>query len=133
MLKNLRFSNFKSWKNMEADCARITGFFGANSSGKSSIIQLLLMLKQTKDGSDRAVPLDLNGDLVRLGTMSDVLHKHDKRLSLEWSLTFSHDKEIIHDKRMKVWGLKRRKEVTAQVAPSLSIWQVGTTLDSASK
>lgn len=112
---------------MEANCARITGFFGTNSSGKSSILQLLLMLKQTKDGTDRAVPLDLNGDLVRLGTITDVLHKQDRRRSLEWRLTFSHDKEIIRDERMHVESLKGRKEFTIISANSAKRDALSTT------
>ena len=32
----------------------LTGFFGTNSSGKSSILQFLLMLKQTVESSDRS-------------------------------------------------------------------------------
>lgn len=112
MLECLRFSNFKSWRNMEAECARITGFFGKNSSGKSSIIQLLLMLKQTKDGTDRGKPLELNGDMVRLGAITDILHKHDRRRSLEWNLTFSHDKEIIRDQRTNAQAPKGGKKFT---------------------
>lgn len=59
--------------------------------------------------------------------MYDVLHEHDKRLSLEWSLTFSHDKEIIHDKRMKVPGMKRRKEFTVISANSAKRDALSTT------
>jgi predicted ATPase len=88
MLKTLYFENFKSWRKVRVDCGRVTGFFGTNSSGKTSIIQFLLMLKQTKDGTDRAISLDLNGDLVSLGTISDVLHGHDESLTLQWDLDF---------------------------------------------
>ena len=48
MLKKLRIQNFKVWEDTgEIDLAPITLFFGANSSGKSSIGQFLMMLKQT--------------------------------------------------------------------------------------
>ena len=44
MLKSLEFENFKSWGGRHRlDFGRITGLFGANSSGKSSIIHLLLL------------------------------------------------------------------------------------------
>ncbi|MAC39549.1 MAG: hypothetical protein CMH93_08510, partial [Oceanicaulis sp.] len=72
----------------------ITGFFGTNSSGKTSLIQFLLMLKQTKDGTDRAVSLDLNGDLISLGTISDVIHEHNQDLNLHWSVEFELPSEI---------------------------------------
>ncbi|MGE3916726.1 MAG: DUF3696 domain-containing protein [Hyphomicrobiaceae bacterium] len=94
MLKSLHFQNFKSWKDAPVNCAPVTGFFGTNSSGKTSIIQFLLMLKQTKEGTDRAISLALNGDYVSLGTISDVIHKHDTSLPLLWSLDFLLDTEL---------------------------------------
>ena len=54
MLTELSVSNFKSWKRIDRmRLAPITGLFGANSSGKTSILQLLLMLKQTAESPDR--------------------------------------------------------------------------------
>jgi predicted ATPase len=94
MLKSLHFKNFKSWKDAPVVCAPITGFFGTNSSGKTSIIQFLLMLKQTKDGTDRNISLDLNGDVVKLGTIDDVLHGHDTALQLQWDVSFELDREL---------------------------------------
>ena len=94
MLKSLYFQNFKSWQEARVECAPITGFFGTNSSGKTSLIQFLLMLKQTKDGTDRAVSLDLNGDLISLGTISDVIHEHNQDLNLHWSVEFELPSEI---------------------------------------
>ena len=48
MLTTLRLENFKSWRDTgEVSFRPITGFFGANSSGKSSLLQSLLMMKQT--------------------------------------------------------------------------------------
>ncbi|MBK8079887.1 MAG: AAA family ATPase [Saprospiraceae bacterium] len=46
-LQNLNFSNFKNWKHFDTNLSKLNLFFGQNSSGKSSIIQLLLLLKQT--------------------------------------------------------------------------------------
>ena len=54
MLEHLRIRNFKGWKDTgPIHMAPITLFFGANSSGKSSIGQFLLMLKQTIESADR--------------------------------------------------------------------------------
>lgn len=94
MLKALRFKNFKSWQEADLQCGKITGLFGTNSSGKTSILQFLLMLKQTKDGTDRGIALDLNGDLVSLGTISDVIHGHDENRPLRWKVSFALDSNL---------------------------------------
>ena len=62
MLKSLRIQNFKGWKDTgKIELAPITVLFGGNSSGKSSIGQFLVMLKQTVQQSDRKMVLMLNG------------------------------------------------------------------------
>lgn len=78
MLDTLRFQNFKSWRDTgEIRLAPITGFFGTNSSGKSSILQFLLMLKQTVESNDQQQVLNLGSDrtYVDLGTSYDILHQ----------------------------------------------------------
>lgn len=93
MLKTLTLSNFKAWNRIDRmRLAPITGFFGANSSGKSSILQFLLMLKQTADSADRGTVLHLGDDksLVSLGTPRDVAHAHAKEpvfeIGIDWTL-----------------------------------------------
>ena len=52
MITELRARNFKSWQDTsKLQLAPLTGLFGANSSGKTSILQMLLMLKQTVEQS----------------------------------------------------------------------------------
>jgi AAA15 family ATPase/GTPase len=69
MINNLRIQNFKSWQDTgNMKISKITGFFGPNSSGKTSILQLLLMLKQTAESSDRSQVLNFgdSNSLVNL-------------------------------------------------------------------
>ena len=63
MLEKLHIQNFKFWQET-GDIAfdSLTGFFGTNSSGKSSILQFLLMLKQTVESSDRSQIVDAGDD-----------------------------------------------------------------------
>ena len=47
MFTQLRIQNFKSWADIgKFRMAPLTGFFGTNSSGKTAILQFILMLKQ---------------------------------------------------------------------------------------
>jgi len=79
--------NFKSWQSTgEIDLAPVTGFFGTNSSGKSSLLQMLLLLKQTTASPDRRQVLNLGGDdrsPVSLGLIRDVLFDHDLERPLQ--------------------------------------------------
>ena len=90
MLKRLKLHNFKSWPEAEVKFGRITGLFGANSSGKSSLMQFLLLLKQTRDSTDRAATLDLDGRFVELGTAEDIVHRHASYRQLSFTLGFEH-------------------------------------------
>ncbi|MGO8688283.1 MAG: AAA family ATPase [Thermoguttaceae bacterium] len=93
MLTQLSVTNFKSWQCIpQMRLAPITGLFGTNSSGKTSILQLLLMLKQTIDSSDRAQVLEFGDErsLTNLGSFRDVVYGHEKpgkvNFSLKWNL-----------------------------------------------
>lgn len=95
MLTRLEFTNFKTWAAADLECGKVTGLFGTNSSGKTSLLQFLLMLKQTKEATDRALSLELNGRYVELGTIRDAIHQHDEDRTIEMSLSFSPDRELV--------------------------------------
>ena len=80
MFTRLRLKNFKSWKDTGNIALRpITGFFGPNSSGKSSIFQTLLLMKQTIDSPDRGLIFHF-GDRntpVNLGDFESVIRNHN--------------------------------------------------------
>lgn len=93
MLRKLRIRNFKGWQDTgDINMAPITLFFGANSSGKSSIGQFLMMLRQTIDFSDRKAVFYSGGNTsaVQLGTYQDMVYSHDsnKRIEFEYVWDF---------------------------------------------
>lgn len=79
MFTRLGATNFKSWQEVgDIALAAVTGFFGANSSGKTSLLQAFLLLKQTVASADRRQVLNLGGDErspISLGLARDVLHR----------------------------------------------------------
>ena len=91
MLKRLKLGNFKAWQEADLQFGKVTGFFGTNSAGKSSLLQLLLLLKLTKNAKDRGLVLDFGGpsDLVNLGTFDDVVHRHDEAARMSWLLDWT--------------------------------------------
>lgn len=114
MLRSLHFSNFKNWRQAEIAFGKITGLFGTNSSGKSSLIQFLLLLKQTKEATDRAISLDLNGPYVNLGVYKDVIHGHDESRRLTWALGFEREKDLtlVDPSGKRTESLARSRQVT---------------------
>ncbi|MEZ4706211.1 MAG: DUF3696 domain-containing protein [Caldilineaceae bacterium] len=91
MITQLRIQNFKSWRDTgQMRFAPLTGFFGANSSGKTSILQMLLLMKQSAEARDRSQILFLGDEhsYVNLGGFTDIVHNHDEdysiKLHLQW-------------------------------------------------
>lgn len=75
MINNLRISGYKSLQ--MAECINLTNLnilVGANASGKSSLIQSLLLLRQSASRLGSIAELKLSGDLYEGGTVLDVLH-----------------------------------------------------------
>ena len=91
MLNRLKLENFKAWQEVDLRLGKVTGLFGTNSSGKSSLLQLLLLLKQTSNATDRGLVLDLGGpaDTVNLGTFKDAVHLHDESKRIRWLLEWT--------------------------------------------
>src|SRR5258708_1371001 len=91
MLKKLHLENFKSWENLDLELSNLTFLFGTNSSGKTSILSSLLLLKQTATGFDRFQPINLGGsesDYVDFGSYKNLVFSHDETrnvgIRLEW-------------------------------------------------
>lgn len=91
MLDRLYVENFKTWKTLDIKFGQVTGLFGTNSSGKSSLLQFILLLKQTKNATDRGLVLDFGGpsELVNLGSYRDVIHLHNVDANLGWKIKWS--------------------------------------------
>lgn len=97
MITELRAQNFKSWHDTTAlQFAPLTGFFGANSSGKTSILQVLLMLMQTVESPDRNRVLHFGDDrsLVDFGTFYDLLYTHNTDLTLQLDVSWELSKPL---------------------------------------
>ncbi len=90
MLKSLRLRNFKGFQSQELDFKPVTLLAGLNSSGKSSVIQALLLLRQIESDSHNPehIRLNLQGPYTRLGTGRDVLCESADEDELEIDVTF---------------------------------------------
>lgn len=92
MLTQLRIQNFKSWRDTgQMRFAPLTGFFGTNSSGKTSILQMLLLMKQSAEARDRSQVLFLGDDhaYVNLGGFFDIVHNHQEDYSIDFQVKWT--------------------------------------------
>ena len=103
MLRKLKLANFKCFRNLELALAPLTLLCGLNGMGKSSVIQALLVLRQSSvTGELRDGRLVLGGELADLGTGQDVLcedaesdvvefelHRADNRTPCRFSFDYS--------------------------------------------
>lgn len=97
MLRELSLKNFKNWSDTGAiRLAPITVFFGANSAGKSSLLQFLLMLKQTAESPDlrRVLHPGDSETQVELGTYRDLIYRHDLSRTIEFSMEWDLPKRL---------------------------------------
>ncbi len=93
MLTQFQLMNFKSWEDTgPIRLAPLTVFFGRNSSGKSSLLQADLMMKQTAESLDPRQVLNLGSQdsYADLGTYRDIVRDHDVqrhvRLHFTWTV-----------------------------------------------
>jgi AAA domain, putative AbiEii toxin, Type IV TA system/AAA ATPase domain/Protein of unknown function (DUF3696) len=119
LLDAILVANFKSVSAAELRLPPLTVIAGANSSGKSSIIQALLFISQcVREGS-----IVLNGDLVKLGRATDVIRDGTDALSFDWRFTFP---DVAHEYVLRV-QLGARADF--ELAPTeLSLWEDSTML-----
>lgn len=90
MLHKIGLENFKGWRQLDIDLAPITFLFGGSSSGKTALLQALLLLKQTASGFDPKQHINFGGrrrDYVDFGSYQDLVYGHDtsRRIGLRLS------------------------------------------------
>jgi AAA15 family ATPase/GTPase len=85
MIRAIELENFKAFgQKAIIPLAPITLIFGENSSGKSSILQAINLLKQTRESRESGVSLLPKTDhgIVDLGSFQDLIFDHDLKKTL---------------------------------------------------
>jgi hypothetical protein len=94
MITSIELENFKAFgRRVTIPLAPITLIFGENSSGKSSILQSLNLLKQTRESREAGIPLLPRSEhgISDLGSFQDILFDHDvsRPLSIQVGMNVS--------------------------------------------
>lgn len=88
MISKINFKNYKAFKCGEINLKPITILLGANSVGKSSIMQLILMLQQTVIDSSYKSAFRLHGGHVNLGEGKNLVYQQKTENILEVGFEF---------------------------------------------
>ena len=89
MITRLHLKNFKSHQDSSLRFSNLTVLTGFNSAGKSSVLQSLLLLRQSYRKGRLHAGLDLNSPLCNLGKGADVLFRFAETDMITISLSIS--------------------------------------------
>lgn len=92
MINSISFKNYKAFSTGSLELKPITILLGSNSSGKSSLLQLFLLIEQTMNNPEPyESALKLNGRYINLGEDENLIKDKDltKTLNIEFSFKAS--------------------------------------------
>lgn len=104
MIKSLEIHNFKCFKEQKIEFRNLTLLTGLNGMGKSTVLQAMLLLRQSyMMGLQQPLAdterggLSLNGGLVKIGQAKDAMYEgaEDDRIGFELKYTGGGDKRVV--------------------------------------
>ena len=82
-LTSIRLQNFRCFRDTgDVPIRPLTVIFGRNNAGKSSLIQAVLLLRQTLDRPEVGEHLNMRGPLYAAGSYGDIVHQHQARTNI---------------------------------------------------
>lgn len=106
MLKRIQIKNFKALKESDLTLGKLNLLTGINGMGKSSLVQMLLLLKQSNALGDGMLTLN-HEEFASLGKGRDVFYQYseekqinfglenEEEVSRNWSFEYHADKEYL--------------------------------------
>jgi predicted ATPase len=115
MINELKIKGFKSLLGVAIPFRRLTVLVGENASGKSSVIQTLLLLRQSCEDDGTVKGLQLGGSLYEGGTAGDVINplaviETDNSRTLSFELKNSVEPGLSNDAVIYQFRYDREKE-----------------------
>ena len=110
MINRLNLETFKCFELMRLPLGQLTLLSGTNASGKSSVLQSLVLLHQTMLENEWSTRIILNGRIANLGTVTDVVDRVNGRDSFAIGLIdddFSCNWVFTGDRRDMSLGVRR--------------------------
>lgn len=101
MITSISLKNFKAFQELrDIKTKPITIFCGSNSCGKSSILQSILLLKQSLETRNPNHLIATNGRFVHLGAFENIIYKRNTDNNVVFQFSFSVSKQDISERRL---------------------------------
>ncbi len=113
MITQIDLRHFKCFEVLKLQLQPLTLLSGGNASGKSSVMQALVLMHQTMREHQWSPRLMLNGETICLGTAADVIDEEYGRR--EFSL------ELVHESRTYKWVFSGERENMAMHVAHVSV------------
>jgi predicted ATPase len=104
VITRIELEFFKCFKQLKLPISPLTLLSGTNASGKSTVLQSMVLLHQTILDHEWSTRLQLNGSEIQLGTVTDIVDKVNGRrefaisivdddCSVKWGFAYEQDKQ----------------------------------------
>ena len=113
MITEIDLRHFKCFETLKLPLAPLTLLSGGNASGKSTVMQALVLLHQTMRENEWSFHLMLNGATLRLGTAADVIDQVYGRRECEIG--------VADGKKTYRWAFVGEREDMAMEVVSVSV------------
>jgi predicted ATPase len=115
-ISKLRIDNFKSIESADLDLGPLTVLVGANSAGKSSVLQTVVLLSQIVRGRSQSSLINLNGDELQLGTFTDINHSPNRNAKVSLSIVLNVPDDLVRPWRYIRDRTRRENRAVHEIA-----------------
>jgi len=130
-ITRVQIQNFKNLESVDLRTSWLTVLVGANSAGKSSTLQSIVMLSQSAAGAEPGY-VDLNREALQLGTLTEVIRRSSGasarpktvKTSVDIKLSFGSPNDETEDGYLH-YGLRPEKGQLGEMNSSIR-FQIGT-------
>lgn len=128
MLKEIYLENFKCFEGIHIELSKLNVLSGINNMGKSTVIQSLLLLRQAYENNCIDKYLQLNGELINLGTGYDVLNRNSNDETIKIKLNYNNELfewEYQYKKDSSIQNLKNSQNIREDALHNINIFSDG--------
>ncbi len=125
MIRKIKAENFKCFEHIELEISNLNLLSGVNSMGKSTLIQILLLLRQSDEQGALERGIYLNGKYTNLGVGKDILYTEAKENRIKFLVENDGcSLETIYDYSNAADFLEQTAEVSVRTKMVLGDWSL---------